>query len=228
MKYIAVITTTGSADEARRIARDLVERRLAACAHVSEIESFYVWKGALENDREHRIVFKTTADQYDAVERAIKARKHRPMLMVDIAVPRDIEPEVGVLNDVYLYTVDDLKEIIDEGLRSRQQAALQAEDIIDTQTLRFMGWLRSLDAVSTIRAYRDQAEGISAAELERARRLLRSSGDPDKLKFCGAGATDLQDRQNYAVLMRVALLSSLNAADSTGSLGFRCVREVKR
>ncbi|RZJ08783.1 MAG: formylglycine-generating enzyme family protein [Rubrivivax sp.] len=56
----------------------------------------------------------------------------------------------------------------------------------------------------------------------------RSSGDPDKLKFCGAGAIDLQDRQNYAVLMRVALLSSLSAADSTGSLGFRCVREVKR
>jgi len=73
MKYIAVITTTGSADEARRIARELVERRLAACAHVSEIESFYVWKEALENEKEHRIVFKTTADQYEAVERAIKA-----------------------------------------------------------------------------------------------------------------------------------------------------------
>ncbi len=73
MKHIAVITTTGSADEARRIARDIVERRLAACAHVSEIESFYVWKGALENEKEHRIVFKTTAAQYDAVERAIKA-----------------------------------------------------------------------------------------------------------------------------------------------------------
>ncbi len=56
----------------------------------------------------------------------------------------------------------------------------------------------------------------------------RSAGDPDKLKFCGAGAIDLQDRQNYAVLMRVALLSSLSAADSTGSLGFRCVREVTR
>lgn len=73
MKYIAVITTTGSGEEARRIARDLVERRLAACAHVSEIESFYVWKGALENEREHRIVFKTMADRYDEVERAIKA-----------------------------------------------------------------------------------------------------------------------------------------------------------
>ena len=62
-----------------------------------------------------------------AVERAIKARKHRPMLMVDIAVPRDIEPEVGDLRDIYLYTVDDLQEIIQEGLKSRQEAAKQAE-----------------------------------------------------------------------------------------------------
>jgi len=115
-----------------------------------------------------------------AVESAIKARRHRPMLMVDIAVPRDIEPEVGTLSDIYLYTVDDLKEIIDEGLRSRQQAALQAEDIIDAQTLRFMGWLRSLDAVGVIRAYRDHAEAMREGELEKARRMLRSGADADK------------------------------------------------
>lgn len=132
------------------------------------------------------IVISSTASQLPilgkgAVERAIKARRHRPMLMVDIAVPRDIEPEVGALNDVYLYTVDDLKEIIDEGLRSRQQAALQAEDIIDAQTLRFMGWLRSLDAVSAIRAYRDHAEALREGELEKARRLLRSGADPDRV-----------------------------------------------
>lgn len=73
MNYIAVITTVGNIDEARRLARDLVERRLAACAHVSEIESFYVWKSALENDKEYRVSFKTTADRYEEVERAIKA-----------------------------------------------------------------------------------------------------------------------------------------------------------
>ncbi|MBK9131581.1 MAG: glutamyl-tRNA reductase [Gammaproteobacteria bacterium] len=132
------------------------------------------------------IVISSTASQLPilgkgAVERTIKARRHRPMLMVDIAVPRDIEPEVGALSDVYLYTVDDLKEIIDEGLRSRQQAALQAEDIIDAQTLRFMGWLRSLDAVSAIRAYRDHAEALREGELEKARRLLRSGADPDRV-----------------------------------------------
>lgn len=107
-----------------------------------------------------------------AVERAIKARKHRPMLMVDIAVPRDIEPEVGDLRDVYLYTVDNLQEIIQEGLKSRQEAAKQAEEIIDTQVTRFMGWMQSLDAVSTICAYREQAERVRDEEIEKARRML--------------------------------------------------------
>ncbi|HVJ90609.1 MAG TPA: divalent-cation tolerance protein CutA [Labilithrix sp.] len=73
MKHIAVITTVGNIDDARRIARDLVERRLVACAHISEIESVYVWKGALENDKEFRVLLKTTAARYDEVERAIKA-----------------------------------------------------------------------------------------------------------------------------------------------------------
>lgn len=116
-----------------------------------------------------------------AVESAIKARKHRPMLMIDIAVPRDIEPEVGTLSDVYLYTVDDLKEIIDEGLKSRQQAALQAEEIIDAEAARFMGWLRSLDAVSTIRAYRDSLETIRQDELEKALRQLQRGQDPKEV-----------------------------------------------
>ena len=116
-----------------------------------------------------------------AVESAIKARKHRPMLMIDIAVPRDIEPEVSALNDIYLYTVDDLKEIIDEGLKSRQQAALQAEEIIDTETVRFMGWLRSLQAVSTIRAYRDSVEAAREEELEKALRQLQRGQDPKEV-----------------------------------------------
>ncbi len=114
-----------------------------------------------------------------AVESAIKARKHRPMLMVDIAVPRDIEPEVDELEDVYLYTVDNMQEIIDEGLRSRQEAAKQAEEIIDTQVTHFMGWLRSLNAVSTIRNVRERAEHMAQAELEKARLLLANGGDAE-------------------------------------------------
>jgi glutamyl-tRNA reductase len=116
-----------------------------------------------------------------AVETALKQRKHRPMLMVDIAVPRDIEPEVGELEDVYLYTVDDLQEIIQEGLKSRQEAAKQAEEIIDTQVSHFMGWLKSLDAVSTIRAFRETAEVYRTAELEKAQRMLAAGVDPAKV-----------------------------------------------
>ncbi len=114
-----------------------------------------------------------------AVESALKTRKHRPMLMVDIAVPRDIEAEVAGLNDVYLYTVDDLSEIIQENLQSRQQAALQAEDIIDTQVSHFMGWLQSLEAVDTICAFRCSAEEIRDQVLEHCMRHLAAGKDPD-------------------------------------------------
>lgn len=107
-----------------------------------------------------------------AFESALKVRKHRPMLVVDIAVPRDIEPEVADLDDVYLYTVDDLQEIIDENLQSRRDAAQQADDIIETQVAHFMGWVRSLEAVATIRKYRHWANTISAAEVDKAKALL--------------------------------------------------------
>lgn len=116
-----------------------------------------------------------------ATESALKTRKHRPILMVDIAVPRDIEPEVDELDDVYLYTVDDLKEIIQEGLKSRQEAAKQAEEIIDTQVTHFMGWLQSLSAVSTIRSFREMSEHITAAELEKAQRQLANGVDAEQV-----------------------------------------------
>jgi glutamyl-tRNA reductase len=108
-----------------------------------------------------------------AVESAIRARKRRPMLMVDIAVPRDIEPEVAELEDVYLYAVDDLQEIIQENLRSRQEAAKQAEGIIDVQVSHFMGWLKSLHAVDTICAYRESAELLRDQTVQRALQQIR-------------------------------------------------------
>ncbi|MFQ5468781.1 MAG: glutamyl-tRNA reductase [Gammaproteobacteria bacterium] len=114
-----------------------------------------------------------------AVERAITIRKRQPILMVDIAVPRDVEPQVGDLDDVYLYTVDDLQEIIDEGLKSRQEAALQAEEIIDTQASHFMGWLRSLSSVSVIRQFREQAMQTRDTEIDKAKRMLDKGIAPD-------------------------------------------------
>lgn len=116
-----------------------------------------------------------------AFENAIKARKHRPMFVVDIAVPRDIEPEAGNLDDVYLYTVDDLKNVIQDNLRSRQKAALQAEEIVDTQVTHFMDWLSSLDAVSTIRALRDQAKSIQDEVLVLAQKELQKGTDPEQV-----------------------------------------------
>ena len=132
------------------------------------------------------IVISSTASQLPilgkgAIERAIRTRKHRPIFMVDIAVPRDIEPEAGELEDVYLYTVDDLKGVIQENLRNRKQAALQAEEIIDTQVIHFMDWLNSLDAVSTIRALRDQAYCIQNEVLRNAQQKLQAGADPDKV-----------------------------------------------
>ena len=116
-----------------------------------------------------------------SVESALKQRKHKPMFMVDIAVPRDIEPEVDELDDVYLYSVDDLEEIIQENLQSRQDAANQAEEIIDTQVEHFMGWLRSLDSISTIRDFRNHAEKLRDETVSRALQRLHNGDDPEKV-----------------------------------------------
>lgn len=128
------------------------------------------------------IVISSTASQLPVlgkgtVEAAIKARKHRPIFMVDIAVPRDIEEQVGELEDVFLYTVDDLKEIIDEGLKSRQEAALKAEEIIDGEVSHFMSWLRSLNSISTMCQYREKSEAIRDEVLKNAKKQL-NNGKP--------------------------------------------------
>lgn len=115
------------------------------------------------------------------IERAIKARRHRPMLMIDLAVPRDIEVEAGELDDVFLYSVDDLGKIVQEGLHTRQAAVAQAEAIISTNVHDFMHWLESREAVPTIRALRESAERMRQHELERAAKLLARGEDPQKV-----------------------------------------------
>ena len=113
-----------------------------------------------------------------SMETALRQRKHRPVFIVDIAVPRDIEPEIGELGDVYLYTVDDLQEVIQENLKSRQDAAKQAEEIIDVQANHFVGWLRSLDAVSTICEYRGEAKRLREEVLAKSRQQLAQGKEP--------------------------------------------------
>lgn len=107
-----------------------------------------------------------------AVERALKARKHRPMFMVDLAVPRDIEPEVKALEDIYLYTVDDLAQVVQQGQANRQAAVAQAEVIIDAGVQNFMHWLGQRGTVPLIQQLNAQADEWRAAEMARARKLL--------------------------------------------------------
>ena len=114
------------------------------------------------------------------VESALKKRRHRPVFMVDIAVPRDVEPEVAELEDVYLYTVDDLEEVIEENLRSRQEAAEQAREIVETHAEEFMGWLRSLDALSVIQDFRTRAEAIRDEVLDKALRQVGAGKSPEE------------------------------------------------
>jgi len=117
----------------------------------------------------------------EMIEQAIKIRKHRPIYIVDIAVPRDIDPAAGDLDDVYLYTVDDLQGVIAENIRNREQAAKQAEEIIDTQVVHFMDWMHSLDTVSTIRAIREQARQQQEEVLNNALNRLRLGEDPEQV-----------------------------------------------
>jgi glutamyl-tRNA reductase len=114
-----------------------------------------------------------------AVERAIKARKHRPMFMVDLAVPRDIEPEVKQLEDVYLYTVDDLAHVVQTGQASRQAAVAQAEAIIDAGVQSFLHWMDQRGSVPLIQQLNAQADEWRALELARARKLLAKGEDVD-------------------------------------------------
>ncbi len=129
------------------------------------------------------IVITSTASQLPilgkgAVEQALKARKHRPYLMVDLAVPRDIETQVGDLRDVYLYSVDDLREIVDENLRSRRDEARKADVMIDEGVESFLAERRGLGAVDVVRQYRGMAEELREQELDRALKALERGGDP--------------------------------------------------
>ena len=131
-----------------------------------------------------------------AVESATRRRRHKPIFMVDLAVPRDIEPQVASLPDVYLYTVDDLSQVVDRNLDARREAAREAERIIDLGVEGFMRWLHSLDSVPTVKAFRDSVESMRRRELEAAARLLRAGADPHETlerlsrnlsnKFCHA------------------------------------------
>ncbi len=115
------------------------------------------------------------------VESAIRKRKRQPILIVDIAVPRDVEQQVGDLNDIYLYTVDDLQSIVNQNIEQRKVEAIQAEAIVSEESAVFMTWLRSLQAVDSIREYRTSANSIREELIAKSMQSLSSGGDPERI-----------------------------------------------
>ncbi|MDY7576908.1 glutamyl-tRNA reductase [Herbaspirillum sp. RTI4] len=113
------------------------------------------------------------------VERAVKERRRKPIFMVDLAVPRDIEEEVGRLDDVFLYTVDDLGAVVQTGMENRQAAVSQAETIIETRVQSFMHWIDNRAVVPVIQELHETGEHLRTAELERARKMLARGDDVD-------------------------------------------------
>ncbi len=155
----------------------LVERFKASALRLDEVSGHL---------HEYDIVVSCTASPLPvlglgAVERALKTRRHRPMVMVDLALPRDIEREVGALDDVFLYTLDDLGQIVDSGLESRQAAVLEAEGIIDHGVSHFLHWMEARSSVPTIRALRDAAERMRRHEIEHAGKRLLQGEDPARV-----------------------------------------------
>jgi len=131
---------------------------------------------------EYDIVVSCTASSLPIIgkgtmERTIRARRHRPVFMVDLAVPRDIEPEVARMDDVFLYTIDDLAAAVREGLDARQSAVAQAEAIIESQVGSFLHWMKTREMVPLIRQLRDSAEEARRHEVERAVRMLARGED---------------------------------------------------
>ncbi len=132
------------------------------------------------------IVISSTASQLPilgkgAVESALKQRKHKPMFMVDIAVPRDIEAEVAELDDVYLYTVDDLRDVIDENKQSREAAAVEAHLIVEQCVADYIKERRSRYSVAAIKSYREQAHQLRDEALQKALRELNNGVSPEQV-----------------------------------------------
>ncbi|MEC8158608.1 MAG: glutamyl-tRNA reductase [Pseudomonadota bacterium] len=132
------------------------------------------------------IVISSTASQLPilgkgAVEEAIKARRYRPALLIDLAIPRDIEPQVASLSDIYLYTVDDLRDVVEENVRLRSYEANKADKIVEEGVVEIEAtWLQRASA-DVVRNYRESAMAIQQAELERALKALKSGKSPEEV-----------------------------------------------
>lgn len=192
----ATVLLIGAGDTIELSARHLqeagVKRLLVANRTLANAESLAREFGALAlplSELPNRladadIVIASTASRepilgLDLVKAALKQRRHRPMFMLDLAVPRDIAAEVAALEDVYLYSIDDIAAVIDESLRSRREAAREAEAIIDLQVDHFMSWCQSLDHQGTLKALRQAGADCRDLVLDKARHQLATGKSPD-------------------------------------------------
>jgi glutamyl-tRNA reductase len=148
---------------------------------------------------------------YDAVKAALRARKRRPIFMVDIAVPRDIEPRVADLEDVYFFTIDDLHTVVNENMETRRQAARDADQLIVQEVELFEQHRKALDAVPAIRQLRDHADSIRTQTIDQAQRMLASGRDSKEvLEFL---ASTLTNRLTHAPSHRLRVAAEQGDAE---------------
>ena len=198
-KIGSIVIANRSLDNAARLAKEVD----ALAVPISEVPNQLV---------KADIVISSTASQLPilgkgATESALKQRKHRPIFMVDLAVPRDIESQVGDLQDIYLYTVDDLKNVIDENQRSRELAAEAAREIINIEVINFEQWLKTHQSADEIRQMRTNAETIKQQCIERALAQFQQDQDAEKALHRLANSLTNKMLHGPTIEMRKALKS---------------------
>ena len=162
-----------------------------------------------------------------AIEQALKQRKNKPIFIVDLAVPRDVEPQVTELDNVYLYTVDDLQDVVTENLQSRKQAAEQAEKIVDENAANFMSWFQGLQSIPTIRQLREHTQNLSHKEFELANKRLQAGENAQQVlqqfahsltqKFMHAPTELLSGEHDQVLLKATRRLFKLDEEKSEGA-----------
>ncbi|MFQ5508612.1 MAG: glutamyl-tRNA reductase [Leptospirillia bacterium] len=170
-----VLVSTRTLENAERIAREIAGRQGRAVPfsdfrnHLKDVDI---------------VICSTGADDYvlgpEEMSHAVRARKNRPVFLIDISVPRNINPAVGDLHDVYLYDVDDLQQVVDTNLEERMEEAKKAHRIVNQEVTSTARWMRSLDVVPTITALRSHAEAIARSEVEKTLSRLSHLPEPDK------------------------------------------------
>ncbi|GIX35257.1 MAG: glutamyl-tRNA reductase [Lysobacteraceae bacterium] len=244
----ATVLLVGAGDTIELAARHLAEHRTQrmlfanrTLAHAQALASRF-GGFALPLTELHRhlpeadIVFSATAAREPVLSAALvreasRARRHRPMLLLDLAVPRDIEPAVADLEDVYLYTVDDLDQVVEESRRSRREAAVEAEAIIDLQVEHFMAWWQASGRHDALKALRARAEAERDALLEKARAALAAGRDPRQVveqlahgltnKLLHAPSAGLREAALRGDLETVRAAQRLFGLDPAGGTGER-------